>query len=83
MAIGMKNVCNSDPEPEPDLCSFSTENPLRNAVIINEIAWMGTSENSSNEWIELNNISGSSKILNGWQLLGKKRQKSCPQLQYF
>ena len=29
-------------------------------IIINEVAWMGTTTSSSDEWIELKNISGSS-----------------------
>lgn len=35
-------------------------------VIINEIAWMGTSASSNAEWIELYNISNDSIVLDGW-----------------
>jgi len=45
--------------------------PFRNKIIINEIAWMGTTVSSSDEWIELKNISGSIIDLIGWQLLDK------------
>ena len=37
-------------------------------VVISEIAWMGTTTSSSNEWIELYNTTGSSISLSGWTL---------------
>src|SRR3989344_3263111 len=37
-------------------------------VIVSEVAWMGTKESASNEWIELKNISGSDIRLDGWTL---------------
>ena len=37
-------------------------------VVINELAWMGTSSNTANEWIELYNTTGSSISLSGWTL---------------
>ena len=37
-------------------------------VIINEIAWMGTKSNSSDEWIELYNNTNQSISLEGWGL---------------
>lgn len=42
-------------------------------VFINEIAWMGTSDSSSNEWVELSNT-GDTTDLNGWifRIEGKK-----------
>ncbi|MDI6591341.1 MAG: lamin tail domain-containing protein, partial [Patescibacteria group bacterium] len=48
--------------------------PIRNKIIINEVAWMGTGESSNNEWIELKNISGTEINLAGWQLLDKDQQ---------
>ncbi len=48
--------------------------PVRNKVIFNEIAWMGTSNSVNDEWIELKNISGASVNLAGWQLLDKENQ---------
>jgi hypothetical protein len=48
--------------------------PLRDKVIINEVAWMGTSASYNDEWIELKNISGSEINLSGWQLLDKDQQ---------
>lgn len=35
-------------------------------VTINEIAWMGTSDSSNAEWIELYNYSDESVVLDGW-----------------
>lgn len=37
-------------------------------VVINEIAWMGTSMDYNDEWIELYNNSGSPVVLDGWKL---------------
>ncbi len=47
---------------------------IRNKVILNEIAWMGTEESYSNEWIELKNISGETVDLTGWQLFNKEQK---------
>lgn len=40
-------------------------------IIINEVSWMGTSNSSSDEWVELRNITNEEVSLNGWQLLDK------------
>lgn len=37
-------------------------------VIINEIAWMGTSESANDEWMELYNTGGEEVSLEGWVL---------------
>lgn len=37
-------------------------------VVINEVAWMGTTGSTSNEWIELYNTTGSSVSLSSWTL---------------
>jgi phosphatidylserine/phosphatidylglycerophosphate/cardiolipin synthase-like enzyme len=37
-------------------------------VVISEVAWMGTTTSTSNEWIELYNTTGSSISLSGWTL---------------
>lgn len=47
--------------------------PQRNRIIINEIAWMGTAS-SSDEWIELKNISNQAVNLTGWQISDKENQ---------
>lgn len=37
-------------------------------VVISEVAWMGTTDNSANEWIELYNTTGSSISFTSWTL---------------
>ena len=49
-------------------------NPKRNKIIFNEIAWMGTTNSSGDEWIELKNISKTEVNLAGWQILDKGGQ---------
>lgn len=58
----------------PSYCEISEENALSDKVVINEISWMGTSESSNDEWIELKNITEEDIPLSGWQLLDKGRQ---------
>jgi len=48
--------------------------PVRNEVIFNEIAWMGTTNSANNEWIELKNISEKEIDLSGWQILDEANQ---------
>jgi len=43
-------------------------------VVINEIAWMGTAQSYSDEWIELKNISDAAMDLSGWQLQNKNQK---------
>jgi len=60
--------------PGPVFCVRDSGNPTRFRVFINEVAWMGTSNSSNDEWIELKNIWGIPVKLSGWQLLDKDRQ---------
>ncbi|MEK7520866.1 MAG: lamin tail domain-containing protein, partial [Patescibacteria group bacterium] len=65
----------SQPPAPPPRCSFnSAQSSASPSVIISEIAWMGTANNASDEWIELRNISGSEVNLSGWQLIDKDGQ---------
>lgn len=58
-----------------NFCSFSTSQfPLRNKIIINEVAWMGNTNSSNDEWIELKNISNQTIDLSNWQLLDQGGQ---------
>lgn len=58
---------------EISFCQFETfSQPQRTSLIINEVAWMGTTESSSNEWIELKNISSDRINISEWQLIGSK-----------
>lgn len=58
-------------------CHFTTDKlPSRQGVIVNEIAWMGSINSASDEWIELKNISLDDTDLTGWQLLNKSEKIS-------
>ncbi|MBU4467043.1 lamin tail domain-containing protein, partial [Patescibacteria group bacterium] len=64
------------PSPSPSVAKCEKSQgtlPAMNRVIINEIAWMGTTNSASDEWIELKNISGTEIDLTGWQLLDKNQ----------
>ena len=52
---------NQSPIPQPPTL------PL--AVVINEIAWMGTATSSTDEWIELHNTTKNLVNLSGWKLV--------------
>jgi endonuclease YncB( thermonuclease family) len=53
-------------------CSYETAKyPSHQNVIINETAWMGTTNSANDEWIELKNISSLPVDLSGYQLIGK------------
>jgi len=56
-------------------CKFSDGDSQKSShqkVIINEVAWMGTSHSANDEWIELKNISGNEIDLTNWQLIDLK-----------
>ncbi|MDD4662103.1 MAG: lamin tail domain-containing protein, partial [Candidatus Pacebacteria bacterium] len=55
-------------------CSYNSSVPLRNSLIINEVAWMGTAVSSADEWIEIRNISNKTVNLKGYQLIDKENQ---------
>ncbi len=52
----------------------NTEEPSMSSIVINEIAWMGGESSSSDEWIELKNVSSEEINMDGWQLLDKDNQ---------
>lgn len=57
------------------VCSFATgKAPARNNIIINEVAWMGSQNSFSDEWIELKNISSADMDISGWQVKDKVEQ---------
>ena len=45
--------------------------PSYSGIIINEVAWMGTTVGATKEWIELKNTSDEEVFLSGWQLLSR------------
>ncbi|MFH1451005.1 MAG: lamin tail domain-containing protein [bacterium] len=63
----------SKPENSGEIICQTTTNvqPITDKIIINEIAWMGTTESANNEWIELKNITKETINLFGWQLVDK------------
>ncbi len=65
----------SSPAPKETITYCSqTGTPSHSGIIINEVAWMGTTAGSTKEWIELKNISDEEVLLSGWQLLDKDNQ---------
>jgi len=69
------SVQEEEQETEITICSqeslgASTYTP----VILNEIAWMGTTNSANDEWIELKNITSNQISLENWQLLDKDNQ---------
>jgi len=54
---------------QPQISLFSASNYTELTIIISEIAWAGTSANSSDEWIELYNPGQVSIDLSGWRLV--------------
>lgn len=65
-------------EPAEDVVIFCERNraslPRREKIIINEVAWMGTENSASDEWIELRNMWGIPADISGWQFLDKDNQ---------
>ncbi|MEK7566387.1 MAG: lamin tail domain-containing protein, partial [Patescibacteria group bacterium] len=56
-------------------CLFNnSQTPLRNKVLINEVAWMGSAVSANDEWVELKNISNQNIDLSNWQIINKGRQ---------
>jgi hypothetical protein len=56
-------------------CHFETKDfPQYKDLIINEVAWMGTSEDSGHEWIELRNSSESPINIHNYWLFDKAEQ---------
>ncbi|MDD2548346.1 MAG: hypothetical protein PHO04_02605 [Candidatus Pacebacteria bacterium] len=62
-----------DKEGEISFCAFENQTPLRNSIILNEIAWMGSKQRSTDEWIELKNIGNTAINLKGYQLFNKNK----------
>jgi hypothetical protein len=61
------------PSAMPTSCVFPAGVPMSasttNAIIFNEIAWMGSPLSSTAEWMEIKNISPTVIGLSGWELL--------------
>ena len=61
------------PAPEVLWCPFPGAKAKVPAVIINEVAWMGTDKSHTDEWIELKNLYRDEVDIGGWQLQNKDR----------
>jgi len=62
---------NQSPASEPEPEEPEPEQPqLPQTVVINEIAWMGTKANSSDEWIEFYNPGDSEVDIADWSIYG-------------
>lgn len=57
-----------DNEPESEQNNTISTGADIGQIYINEVAWMGTQANSSDEWIELYNPSSASLNITGWRL---------------
>ena len=63
------------PQAVVQVCSFQTSKlPTHQKLLINEVAWMGSSKSANDEWIELKNISSSELNISNWQILDKEEQ---------
>lgn len=57
--------------PTP-VCTWETpQNPAHQKLIINEVNWVGSTDNPNDEWLELKNMSGGALDLSGWQLVSQ------------
>lgn len=59
---------------EVKLCPVTQILPARDNILINEVAWMGTTQSYADEWIELKNVSDQTVNIEGWQLQNKKQK---------
>ena len=68
---------------KPTICSQENLSPpTYSPVIINEVAWMGTTS-STDEWIELKNVTTSTVSLNEWQLIGTNTETNKIKIKIF
>jgi len=56
--------------PDDILVETTSGDEPSNRILFNEIAWMGTKDSPSNEWIELFNPNEESVDLSGWDISG-------------
>jgi len=61
-------------KPVISWCVQKNSDRFEKKIIINEVAWMGTVQSYSDEWIELKNITSSDIDLSGWQLQNKSQK---------
>lgn len=52
-------------------CDINSRSPQYFPIVFSEIAWMGSTDDSSHEWIEISNISSSKINVDGWSIKNK------------
>ncbi len=52
-------------------CEFGINASSSHKILINEIAWMGTANGATREWMELKNASGETTSLKNWTLMSE------------
>lgn len=54
-------------------CPFETlQAPRREGLLLNEVAWMGTTESARSEWIEIRNLTGQNVDISKYQVVDKR-----------
>ncbi|MDO8524798.1 MAG: lamin tail domain-containing protein [bacterium] len=71
LPTGQATSTDSTSSPQAICSQATTQEPDFDKVIFNEVTWMGSTKSSSDEWIELKNISVKPIDLNGWQIFNK------------
>ena len=61
-------------KPVVNWCAQKNSDRNRKNAVINEVAWMGTAQSYSDEWIELKNLTADDIDLSGWQLQNKNQK---------
>ncbi|MDP2704083.1 MAG: lamin tail domain-containing protein, partial [bacterium] len=54
-------------------CPFETSQvPRRDALLLNEVAWMGTTERARSEWVEIRNLTGQNIDISRYQVVDRR-----------
>ena len=69
VAAGLRAYASGLLKPAETLSRIPESIAASGGVVINEIAWMGTEADASDEWIELFNATSISTTLEGWHLV--------------
>jgi hypothetical protein len=69
-----EEVTEPEPEAEVTLCSYVTDEEPQYDGVINEVAWMGSGDDSNAEWVEMQNRTKVDLDVSGWQLVDKAEQ---------
>lgn len=73
--VAVEEIAQEEKTSQKQECPFEVQGKTFTwKVVINEVAWMGTQESASDEWIELANVSKEAVDISGWQLVDAKEQ---------